>query len=273
MSRSWTWRHAFTDGEVNLPPLTRLVLHTIGMFMNDLGQNAYPTIEQLADKSGLSASSVKKHMKVAIDLGYLKRSKHGFAGKKWANNQYFPLFPKDLKGEPCDDPLNDEGRPCDGSPRGEGRPCDGSKVGRETATNVPYLSNKLKIKDLSFEVNRTTYFGKRKIQFHQVFDEAEYSKINSDSRHAAEMRSSRDRAPQPNHWPEVDKYIGMSGIRERAERLGLINWFTSLADYAIGNMRRADVGYSQADVDEVICKSGFAQLMTAFEAEQAEDAA
>lgn len=126
--------------------------------------------------------------------------------------------------------------------------------------------------EVAFDINRTCYFGSRKISFRQVVSDGDCIQLNVDSRVAAQARAGRDRFPQPDHWGMVDEYLEVSNILSRAEDLGLANWFVSLADYAIGGMRWAADGYTPADVDGMICKSGFAQLMTAFEADGSADA-
>lgn len=96
MSQSWTWRHAILKAD--LAPTTRHVLLTISCHMNDVGEGCYPTVATLAEETGLSDRAVFKHIKIATDEGWLEVTKHGFAGQKWANNEYAARFPDPEKG-------------------------------------------------------------------------------------------------------------------------------------------------------------------------------
>jgi len=87
----FSWRSAFMDADLAAP--TKHVLHVISTYMNSHGQGAFPTIETIAKKSGLSVRTVKNHIPLAISSGWLAKSKHGFKGAKWANNHYEISFP------------------------------------------------------------------------------------------------------------------------------------------------------------------------------------
>ncbi|MBL1422445.1 MAG: helix-turn-helix domain-containing protein [Alphaproteobacteria bacterium] len=283
----WSWRKAINQCP-ELQSTTAHVLLVISCYINDMGTGAYPTIKTIAEDTKLSPKSVITHLQKAREAGFLRVKKHGFGGQKWARNEYFAVYPDEKGGEPRSKTGEIEQK--GGEPRSKkavnlvpkavnlvpegGEPND-QKAVKEVHTNIPVNIpvNSARGVELDFATNRIVYFENRKIQFRQNFDEAEFIEINLASREAAAARAARHRFPQPNHWPMVDKYIAMSTIRARAEGLGLINWFTALADRAICEMEISPDDYSHADVDEVICKSGFAQLMTAFEAEQADDAA
>jgi hypothetical protein len=89
--RTWSWRHAVLKSA--LPPTTRHVLLTISCFMNDVGGGCYPTQEQLAEASGLSARAVRKHIDDAVAAGWLVKREHGFRGQKWRNHEYEAAWP------------------------------------------------------------------------------------------------------------------------------------------------------------------------------------
>lgn len=90
-NRSWSWRHAVLKSD--LPPTTRHVLLTISCFMNDVGGGCYPTQEQLAEASGLTARAIRKHIDAAVDAGWLVKREHGFRGQKWRNHEYEATWP------------------------------------------------------------------------------------------------------------------------------------------------------------------------------------
>lgn len=88
---SWSWRHAFAKEE--MPSTTKLVLHTIGMFMDETGRGSYPTTKQIAQLASLSERAVITHIQNAIDCGWLISKVHGFRGQKWKNHEYEANWP------------------------------------------------------------------------------------------------------------------------------------------------------------------------------------
>ncbi|RUW81490.1 helix-turn-helix domain-containing protein [Mesorhizobium sp. M2A.F.Ca.ET.067.02.1.1] len=91
-STAWSWRHAFAQSD--LPPTTRLLLHTLGMFMNELGEDCIPSIADLCRYSGLDKRTVVRHLAAAKEAGWIGVSQHGFRGQKWKRNQYAPRWPE-----------------------------------------------------------------------------------------------------------------------------------------------------------------------------------
>jgi hypothetical protein len=101
MSRAWSWRHAV--GKSGLPPITRLVLHTLGLKMDATGGSCYPPISELVDLTGLDKKTVLKHLDVAEENGWISVTQHGFRGQKWKRNEYTARWPgRDLAGHAAD---------------------------------------------------------------------------------------------------------------------------------------------------------------------------
>jgi len=97
-SRAWSWRHAV--GKSGLPPITRLVLHTLGLKMDETGGSCYPPISELVDLTGLDKKTVLKHLDIAEENGWIEVAQHGFRGQKWKRNEYVARWPgRDLTGE------------------------------------------------------------------------------------------------------------------------------------------------------------------------------
>lgn len=88
---SWSWRHAFAKSE--LASTTKLVLHTIGLHMDETGRGAYPTTVQISELSSLSEKAVVTHIRIAIEQGWLRSKVHGFKGQKWKNHEYEAHWP------------------------------------------------------------------------------------------------------------------------------------------------------------------------------------
>lgn len=90
--RSWTWRHAIKDSE--LEPVTRHLLLTMSIYMNEVGGGCYPTTKELARATGLAERTVCIHIRKAVEAGWLEVSAHGFKGQKWKNHQYQAAWPE-----------------------------------------------------------------------------------------------------------------------------------------------------------------------------------
>ena len=134
-SKAWTWRHAFASSA--LPATTKAVLHTLGMFMNELGEGCYPSVADICRYSGLDKKTVLKHLAAARDAGWIAVSQHGFRGQKWKRQEYAARWPeRDLVSAcpPADDergggavpPPSEASKVVDFVPEGGG--IEGSKV-------------------------------------------------------------------------------------------------------------------------------------------------
>lgn len=89
---AWTWRHAFSTSD--LPATTKHVLHTLGMFMNELGEGCYPSVADICRYSGLDKKTVLKHLAAARDAGWIAVSQHGYRGQRWKRQEYAARWPE-----------------------------------------------------------------------------------------------------------------------------------------------------------------------------------
>ncbi|KZL04555.1 hypothetical protein PsAD2_04638 [Pseudovibrio axinellae] len=90
--KAWSWRQAFSRSD--LSPTTKHVLHTLALFMNEMGESCYPTIEHLMEHSSLSKNAVMKHLELAKGAGWITVSQHGFRGQKWKRRDYSARWPE-----------------------------------------------------------------------------------------------------------------------------------------------------------------------------------
>ncbi|KZL17829.1 helix-turn-helix domain-containing protein [Pseudovibrio sp. WM33] len=90
--KAWKWRQAFCQSD--LPATTRLLLQTLSMFMNTMGESCYPSIEDLMEYSGLSKRAVLNHIETARAAGWIKVSQHGFRGQRWKRHEYVARWPE-----------------------------------------------------------------------------------------------------------------------------------------------------------------------------------
>lgn len=91
-SRAWSWRHAFASSPI--AATTKAVLHTLGMFMNELGEGCYPSVADICRYSGLDKKTVLKHLALAADAGWIAISQHGYRGQKWKRQEYAARWPE-----------------------------------------------------------------------------------------------------------------------------------------------------------------------------------
>ncbi len=99
-SRAWSWRHAFASSP-DLAATTKHVLHTLGMFMNEVGEGCYPSVTDICLYSGLDKKTVLKHLALAREAGWIAVSQMGFRGQKWKRNQYAARWPDRDLVSPC----------------------------------------------------------------------------------------------------------------------------------------------------------------------------
>lgn len=129
----WSWQHAVIKSD--LQPTTRHVLLTLGLYMNKLGGGCYPTISALCEATGLSNKAVCTHLEKAANRGWISRSKHGFKGQKWANNEYRATFPEGSElGSPASQKVVNE------VPKGS-EPNDKKVVNEVHTTSPVYQTN------------------------------------------------------------------------------------------------------------------------------------
>ena len=145
-NRFHTWQAAICESD--LPSTTRLVLFTLGTFMNQHGRSCYPSIEDVQKASGIkSKTTVIDHIERACAAGFLKKGRHGYGGQKWKRAEYEAAFPEALtppeggpdyeppsaanalpKAGPADEPPLPEAGPRDEPPCVEGGPANEPKA-------------------------------------------------------------------------------------------------------------------------------------------------
>lgn len=88
-----TWRTAIANS--SLAPTSRHVALTLSLWMNEMGDSAFPGPAKLRDASGLSIRTVKEHLGSLVELGWLTiTEKGGIKGEKRRANVYAATVPK-----------------------------------------------------------------------------------------------------------------------------------------------------------------------------------
>lgn len=92
----WQWRELIASEHGPPHPSTRLVLLILSLHMNELGNRCFPSQELIVTRTGLSARSVRSHLKLGESMGwieiYVKRRK----GQAWFNHEYAAIIPPNL---------------------------------------------------------------------------------------------------------------------------------------------------------------------------------
>ena len=90
--------------------------------MDEGGGSCFPSVQDLVNMTGLTKNTVIKHIGVAEEMGWLRRSTHGYRGQKWKRAEYVARWPgRDIEGNAIDE----RGIDCEGgagdAPRSEPR--------------------------------------------------------------------------------------------------------------------------------------------------------
>lgn len=115
-SAFFSWRQAVLRSSLPMP--TKCLLLVLACHMNDAGEQCFPSIEMLMAETSMGRTAVVKHLRIAVASGWIEVSKHGFAGKKWARNQYHMRWPEDIEGGSPSE-LPSEAESGEGGSRGE----------------------------------------------------------------------------------------------------------------------------------------------------------
>lgn len=111
------WRLAIVSAEGPGNPTTRHVLLTLALHMNSDGQRCFPSEARLAAETGLSDRSVRTHLKIATENGWISRKRWRCKGKNWAQYCYCATLPKGLDAPEPRSVANQDApeRPSDGA--------------------------------------------------------------------------------------------------------------------------------------------------------------
>lgn len=80
----------------DLPPTTKLLLHTVGSFMDRNGRNARVQVSEIAKQSSLSRCSILTHLRIAYDAGWLLINMDDLHVGKGAGRKYDAKIPPDM---------------------------------------------------------------------------------------------------------------------------------------------------------------------------------
>jgi hypothetical protein len=95
----WSWRNVIRKSD--LPPLAKLCCYVLADYMTDAARGCFPSIATLMKDTGLSNTSIAKHVRLAIEAGLLVRHRFRDRAGHCAGTNYYPGFPEspDTGGE------------------------------------------------------------------------------------------------------------------------------------------------------------------------------
>ncbi len=89
----FVWREAFMSKLGPESPTTRHVLHALAAHMDLKGGSCFPSIARIANETAYSDRCIKKHIKIAGKLGWIKKQTRKLPGKGWKRNSYHAEIP------------------------------------------------------------------------------------------------------------------------------------------------------------------------------------
>lgn len=86
-----SWKKAIRSS--NLPSSSKLILHTLADHMNGDGRSCYPTQQMIADETSFIRKTIKTHIEICLDRGFITRYKHKSEHQKYINHGYIAKIP------------------------------------------------------------------------------------------------------------------------------------------------------------------------------------
>jgi len=93
------WRRLVASEHGPEKPLTRHVLLTLSLRMNQDGGSCYPALRTLAADVGVGRSTVARHLKIAEQGGWIERYTRRLEGQGWKRKGYRAVLPKGVPPE------------------------------------------------------------------------------------------------------------------------------------------------------------------------------
>jgi putative DNA primase/helicase len=87
----FTWRERFMSSR--LPSNSKLLLHTLSCHMDSSGRSCYPTQEQIGKEASMNLKTVRAHIKICVDTGWIKKYRHTSGEQEFWNYGYIAKLP------------------------------------------------------------------------------------------------------------------------------------------------------------------------------------
>jgi hypothetical protein len=95
LSQLFTWRSAIADS--TLPPTSRHVALTLSLHMSERGDSCFPSLNTLARETGLSKSTIAKHLAELEKRCWIDRQPGGCIDGKNVPTRYTALIPEGVR--------------------------------------------------------------------------------------------------------------------------------------------------------------------------------
>jgi len=83
----------------DLPANAKYIGSYLMTYMDEHGNNCYPSIKRISAETSLTQPTVCKYIQVLRSEGWLETKKKGFDGQAWSHNQYYPNIPDNVLKE------------------------------------------------------------------------------------------------------------------------------------------------------------------------------
>jgi hypothetical protein len=93
------WQRAITSDQGPASPTTRHVLLTLSIFMDQDGDNCFPSTRKISSATGLSERSVCTHLDLAASAGWIEKIERTKSGQGWKRHSYKASLPKNVLKE------------------------------------------------------------------------------------------------------------------------------------------------------------------------------
>ena len=93
----FNWRILIFKSNINYH--AKYIACYLSTYMNEHGDNCFPSIDRISHESGVSRPTVIKYIQELKERGWLEAKKKGFNGQAWSHNQYYPNIPKKVVKE------------------------------------------------------------------------------------------------------------------------------------------------------------------------------
>ena len=97
MTFLFDWRETVASGGGPRTPTTRHVLLTLSLHMNADGGSCFPSVRRLSKETGYHTDTVCKHLRLAVEDGWLKRQLGKLGGQAWRRASYQATVPERVR--------------------------------------------------------------------------------------------------------------------------------------------------------------------------------
>jgi hypothetical protein len=93
----FTWRSAVSSPHGPKDATTKHVLLALSLYMNERGGSCFPSIVTLAADTGLNERTVRDHLSLAVQDGWITRKRHGYGDRRFWRYEYESAVPSHIR--------------------------------------------------------------------------------------------------------------------------------------------------------------------------------